>query len=50
MLYISGTSRYTKTVYIGIYLVYLVLAYKEMLYNFNCLLLFLPISELLPIT
>ena len=31
MLYISDTPRYMNIVYIGLYLVYLVLAYKERL-------------------
>ena len=36
MLYISDTSRYTNIAYIGMYLVYLVLAFKERLISTNC--------------
>ena len=36
MLYISDTSRYTNIVYIGIYLVDLVMAYKERLFSTVC--------------
>ena len=48
MLYTSDTSRYTKIVYTGMYLVYLVPAYKEKLISTVCF--FLAISELLAIS
>ena len=43
MLYISDTSRYMNIVYIGMYLVYLVLAYKERLMSTVCFILAISI-------
>ena len=43
----SDASRYVNMVYIGMYLVYLVLGYKEMLISIVCF--FLAIFELLAI-